>query len=145
LTTEISNREKALHLSVGAGGTPAEVVERATAYLAFLCAEGVEAPKAPKAKKATSAPVVVAAAEAPAPAISPGNTPPASAGAAQPAVQTAAAATLDDVRAALVARQTRDGTKVNAQAILEKYSPTKVTGGLKKEDYAKVIAECIAA
>jgi hypothetical protein len=66
------------------------------------------------------------------------------------AVPTAAAATgiapatLDDVRVALVALSTRTGSKAKASEILEKYTPnaTHVTGSLKAEDYARVVAEC---
>lgn len=53
--------------------------------------------------------------------------------------------TLDDVRTALVQCQTRKGGKDVPQAILSKYSSNKTTGGLKKEDFVKVISECAAA
>lgn len=49
-----------------------------------------------------------------------------------------------DVRTALVQLQTRKGTKKEAQAILDKFAPNGVIAGVKKEDYAKLIAECQA-
>jgi hypothetical protein len=47
------------------------------------------------------------------------------------------------VRVALTQAQTRLGGREKPFAVLTKYSPT-LMAGLKKEDYAKVIAECAA-
>ena len=110
-----------------------------------------EPPKAPAAKTRKATPAAAASESAPAPVASLASTSTEVGGSAQLAAQTPAAATtakeptLDDVRAALVALQTRKGTKAPAQTILEKYSPTKVTGGLPKEKYKAVIDECAAA
>lgn len=64
----------------------------------------------------------------------------------EPAKEPAAKETsIEDVRAALTAVQTKKGHKDHALAVLEKVSGGKVLSGLKKEDYAKLVAACNAA
>ena len=99
------------------------------------------APKAEK-KAAKPAPAAVVNAEVHVPAESLSSSAP-DAGAAQPVEQTPVAATLDDVRNALVKAQTRLGAKAKPQEVLAKYSKTGTTGGLDKADYIKVIEECV--
>lgn len=53
---------------------------------------------------------------------------------------------MDDVRAALTARQNRDGgDATEARKILAKYAKTGTLGSLAEADRAKVINECNAA
>ncbi len=93
-------------------------------------------------------------ASAPAPAAaSQAVTEPATASAPKEAAATAPASgtvtavkdpTIDDIRNALVKAQTRLGSKDKVQALLTKFTPggPHTTGTVKKEDYAKLIAEC---
>jgi hypothetical protein len=59
-----------------------------------------------------------------------------------PPASDAPAATIEQVRAALVAVQTKDGKKDRAFAELQKLAPT--LSALKAEDYGKLIAACNA-
>lgn len=154
MITELSNRVTALELAVNSNEAPGQVVARATAYLAFLDGptEGSDAPKATRTRKAATASGVAPTGEAHAPVASPVNTQQVAAGTAQAVEQPKDAVTtpakkltIDDIRQALVALQTRKGSKEVPQKILESFSPTKVTGGVKEEDYAKLIAACAAA
>lgn len=101
--------------------------------------------------KPTAVPAAESSVAVPAPAESAPNTTPPPSGSAQPVAPAAAAVTpakeptLDDVRTALVQCQTRKGGRAPAQEILEKYSTNKVTGGVPKDKYAALIAECNAA
>jgi hypothetical protein len=108
----------------------------------------VPAPRKPRTPKPTPAAAAANGESVPAAAGSAPNTGPAP-GAVQPAAPTKAAATpeptLDDVRNALVQCQTRSGGKKAPQDILNKYSPSKTTGGLPQDKYATVITECAAA
>lgn len=150
-TEEIRNKafDAAVHLAASGRLEAGAIVANATAFAVYLAGDANPTPAA-KTRKAPAAPAAAVSVEAPAPVASPVTTGQLD-GAAQPAATTAVAATpakeltLDDVRNALVACQTRKGSKAIPQAILEKYSPGKVTGTLPKEDYAKVIAECAAA
>jgi len=72
---------------------------------------------------------------------------PTTASAAEPAATNGAPQpSKEEVRAALIALQTRDGGKeARPAAILAKYSPSGTMGKLAESDYAKVIAECKSA
>ena len=124
------------------GGTPEQVVAAATIYYSFLSGvdkppeKEVAPPKAGRPKKAAPEP------SAPAP-----STPTAAAEAA-PKADTAASAsptekpaTTDEVRAVLIAIQTRHG-KPRAQALLDKYAGAGgVISKIPEGDRAKLIAE----
>jgi hypothetical protein len=70
---------------------------------------------------------------------------PASATAAPPAQTTSvAAATLDDVRVALVTLSSKTGSRAKSDEILAKHN-ARVTGDLKPEQYAQVVAACQSA
>jgi hypothetical protein len=109
------------------------------------------APKVTRSRKPTAAPATPEATAAADASAAPASTAAAvstPAAASTPApVNTAPnkAPTLDDVRNALVQCQTRKGGKDVPQAILNKYSPSKTTGGLKASDYQLVINECASA
>lgn len=151
-------RIEALRAAVALSNLNPAVIENAKAILAFLQdsvqpanpPEAAPATRKPRATKPTPASTAEGSESAPAAAGSAPNTSPAP-GVVQPAEPTKAAATpgkaptLDDVRNALVQCQTRKGGKDVPQAILNKYSPSKTTGGLPQDKYITVINECAAA
>jgi hypothetical protein len=100
----------------------------------------VQGPWTPSPEKKQRAAKVAAVAATPAVA------PAAAASAVAPAAPPSA--TLDDVRVALVALSTRTGSRAKSDEILAKFAgegKPAVTGSLKAEDYAKVVAECQSA
>lgn len=105
-----------------------ELIEKA------LTVPAVPTPAAAPAKKPRNAKEAIAAVP-----------PPASASSAAPAPTTSvAAATLDDVRVALVALASRTGSRDKSNEILAEFG-AKVTGDLKAEDFAKVVSKCQSA
>lgn len=154
-------RKLALELANTFDGDVTETVARAKAYLDFL--EGgetlaAEQPARPtRGRKAAAAAATTSAStptasEAPTAAAetspvpttdTPAAAQPATAPEAKPAASTSDL-TDKDVRTALVTLQTRKGSKEEPQRILSKYATNGVIAGVKKEDYAKLIAECQA-
>lgn len=144
---------------------PQDVVANAKAFLDFL--EGQEAAaKPPRARKSSSAATAETAAAIQSQS-SPSEPPAAESESSTSSTSQASSSQKDlaagssekadskvsdkpltdvDVRSALVALQTRKGTRTFSQAILDKYTSgaQHVIGSLKKEDYAKVVAECEA-
>jgi hypothetical protein len=156
LTTEqalvLTDREKAVNVAcnlVLAGKIDSTaLIPTAGDILAFYenrsaetAAPKAKAPRAPKPVATTAAPAT-SDAQAPATEATVATATSPSEPAAKP---TAKKLTIDDIRLALTQLQTRKGSKEVPQKILESFSPTKVTGGVKEEDYAKLIAACAAA
>lgn len=150
--SELDNRKRALEAAVHLAASDRirgdQVLTYAASILTFLegtqvtTAEASEAPKASGRRKAAAPEKSAVTTVEPA---TPAVQAPATEAVAATATSPSKEPTLDDVRAALVALQTRKGTKAPAQTILEKYSPTQVTGGVPKDKYAALIAECAAA
>ena len=166
MTTEI--RLNAMHLALALKPrTAADLVRDAGVIADFLeerdpsVSTDAPAPAKPRASRKAAVETqaaapnesgvkpVVATSAVPAPAAATdvfGDTPAATQAAAvteEPKAEKAKAATMDDVRAKLVAVQTHFGKKDEAMKLLAKYSP--VLSGLKEADYAKLIEDCDAA